>query len=343
MAGNSSLHEAKVQKNDEFYTRLVDIENELGHYTEHFKDKVVLCNCDDPEYSNFCKYFALNFNYLGLKKLITTHYEKGKQSYKLEYARVDDPSGQLSLPEAVQTPLQGDGDFRSEECIEILKEADIVVTNPPFSCFREYIAQLIEYDKSFLILGNPNAITYKEIFPLIKDNKMWIGSTSLNGGRWMIMPSNIEIKSDKAKINERGETVINVPGVCWFANIDHGKRHQPLLLDTMAHNLKYNKKLQKKFKQDYEKIEYKFYDEYDAIDIPFVECIPSDFNEIMGVPITFLDKYCPEQFKIIGLDRYVKDNPHYGHRFTINGKETYARILIKKKEGIYSNENRITY
>lgn len=362
MSGNVRLSAAKVKPNDEFYTQYNDIEAEMNAYVEYnpnvFRDKTILLPCDDPEWSNFTKYFVANFKRFGLKKLISTSYAKGignKQITLFEQESVlfdkdkHEVNGKLfTLTNAAEEInfsgyLEGEGDFRSEEVKALRDEADIIITNPPFSLFREFLPWIMDAGKKFIIMGNKNAITYKEVFPLLKDNKMWIGSTSLNGGRWMIMPSNIEIKSDKAKINERGETVINVPGVCWFANIDHGKRHQPLLLDTMAHNLKYNKKLQKKFKQDYEKIEYKFYDEYDAIDIPFVECIPSDFNEIMGVPITFLDKYCPEQFKIIGLDRYVKDNPHYGHRFTINGKETYARILIKKKEGIYSNENRITY
>lgn len=185
----------------------------------------------------------------------------------------------------------------------------------------------MDADKKFIIMGNKNAITYKEVFPLLKDNKMWVGSTSLNGGRWMIMPSNIEIKSDKAKINERGETIINVPGVCWFANIDHGKRHQPLLLDTMEHNLKYNKKLRKKL-EDYGTQTYPYYDNYDALEVPFIEAIPSDYKEIMGVPVTFLDKYNPDQFEIIGNEYSLNIQKGRGY---INGKRIYSRIFIRKR------------
>lgn len=335
MAGNNSLHEAKVQKNDEFYTRLVDIENELGHYTEHFKDKVVLCNCDDPQYSNFCKYFALNFNYLGLKKLLTTHYEKGKQSYKLEYVRVDDPSGQLSLPEAVQTPLQGDSDFRSEECIEILKEADIVVGNPPFSLWRPYIGQLMEYNKSFLILGNMNAITYKEVFPLIKDNKIWLGYN--NGAHDFMVPDDYTDK--KFYIGKDGKKYVKMGNVCWYTNLDIKKRHEPLFLTK-----KYDPAL------------YPKYDNYDAINVNKVKDIPRDWDGVMGIPITFLDKYNPEQFEIIGfgsgsfgveigvrgykdeyLDKIGSTIPIRGNLYYVaDGAPVtpYKRILIRaKKEG----------
>lgn len=339
MAGNNNLHEAKVQKNDEFYTRLVDIENELGHYTEHFKDKIVLCNCDDPQYSNFCKYFALNFNYLGLKKLITTHYEKGKQSYKLEYARVDDPSGQLSLPKAVQTPLQGDGDFRSEECIEILKEADIVVTNPPFSMVRNYVAQLIEYGKKFVIIGNINMVTYKEFFPLIKGNKVWTGY-SFNKTMEFNVPESY--KGDKR--DDKGRKIVKVPGIAWYTNLDTKKRHEPLFLIK-----KYDPEL------------YPKYDNYDAINVDKVKDIPCDWDGAVGVPITFLDKYCPEQFEILGFSQgelfiecggkpcsaqFVKDYYEHGGKGQINdgwkhivmyanGKPSipYGRILIKRREG----------
>ena len=317
MAGNNSLHEAKVQKNDEFYTRLVDIENELGHYTEHFKDKVVLCNCDDPEYSNFCKYFALNFNYLGLKKLITTHYEKGKQSYKLEYVRVDDPSGQLSLPKAVQTPLQGDGDFRSEECIEILKEADIVVTNPPFSCFRSYVAQLIEHNKGFLILGNPNAITYKEIFPLIKDNKMWIGYKSMSSDMYFHIPDDYKEYLLKNKKEGSAYKIVNneVMGrtqAIWYTNLDIKKRHEPLFLTKKYYG---------------HEDEYPKYDNYDAINVDKVKDIPCDYFDDMGVPITFLDKHCPEQFEIINANdiRIDQNTPEKQHGLI---KDADAKITL---------------
>lgn len=260
----------------------------------------MLCNCDDPQYSNFCKYFALNFNYLGLKKLITTHYEKGKQSYKLEYARVDDPSGQLSLPEAVQTPLQGDGDFRSEECIEILKEADIVIIgNPHFSMWRQYIAQLMKYEKSFLIIGNKNAITYKEIFPLIKNNKIWLGYTSPTD---FMTPDGLT-----HKINGLAR---------WFTNLDIKKRHEPLFLTK-----KYDPEL------------YPKYDNYDAINVDKVKDIPMDWDGIMGVPITFLDKFCSEQFEILQSCASHGKTPKNIENESgfLNGKWVYSRILIRKK------------
>ena len=257
---NSALGSAKINKNDEFYTQLTDIEKELRYYRKHFADKVVFCNCDDPFESNFFKYFVLNFNRLGLKKLIATCYStspiantqlsffdvagqqenKGK-AYKAVITSVYDKTGDggvdmLDVAELFKsgenelTMLNGDGDFRSDECIELLKQADIVVTNPPFSLFREYVAQLVEYDKKFVIIGNQNAITYKEFFPLIKNNKVWIGATPLNGGRWMIMPSNIDIISNKAKKTERGEIILNVAGVCWYTNLDIRKRHEDLIL-----------------------------------------------------------------------------------------------------------------
>ena len=220
---NSNLSAAKRAKNDEFYTQLTDIEKELYHYRDFFRDKVVFCNCDDPEYSNFWKYFQMNFLFLGLKKLISTHYEPGGQSYKMEIIAADLPTGQTAFPDYVKTPLEGDGDFRSEECIEILKEADVVVTNPPFSYFRQYVAQLVEYDKKFIIIGNQNAITYKEIFPKLKGNQMWLGYG---------FPGNVAFfKSpyeDKAKASQHKEGMIRVSGVMWFTNIDIQKRHTPM-------------------------------------------------------------------------------------------------------------------
>lgn len=318
MAGNARLSAAKVIQNDEFYTQYYDIETEMNAYVEYnpnvFRDKTILLPCDDPEWSNFTKYFVANFKRFGLKKLISTSYAKGVGNKQITLFEKDSDlfdedkhelNGKLfTLTNNLNDLefsgyLKGDGDFRSEEVKQLRDESDIIITNPPFSLFREFLPWIMDADKKFIIMGNKNAITYKEVFPLLKDNKMWVGSTSLNGGRWMIMPSNIEIKSDKAKINERGETIINVPGVCWFANIDHGKRHQPLLLDTMEHNLKYNKKLRKKL-EDYGTQTYPYYDNYDALEVPFIEAIPSDYKEIMGVPVTFLDKYNPDQFEIIG-------------------------------------------
>lgn len=349
MAGNSNLQQANRAKRDEFYTQLVDIEKELRHYKHHFKDKTVFCNCDDPFESNFFKYFAMNFNFLGLKKLIATCYDgspiagnelplfeaengsSGKKAYKIEITEVTDENGDGAIDLAdvelliknhknTLTTLDGNGDFRSNECIELLKQSDIVVTNPPFSLFREYVAQLMQYDKKFIIIGNVNSITYKEIFPLLKKNQMWIGLTIRSGDREFRVPDSYPLTAAGYRIDEAGKKYIRVKGVRWFTNLDFPERHEELVL-------------YKRYTPD----EYNKYDDYDAINVDKTVDIPYDYDGIMGVPITFLDKYTPEQFEIVGLDRYVEDNPHYGHRFKINGKETYARILIRRK-GDISNE-----
>ncbi len=350
MAGNSYLQQANRAKRDEFYTQLVDIEKELRHYKHHFKDKTVFCNCDDPFESNFFKYFAMNFNFLGLKKLIATCYggspiagnelplfeaencSSGKKAYKIEITEVTDENGDGAIDLAdvelliknhknTLTTLDGNGDFRSNECIELLKQADIVVTNPPFSLFREYVAQLMQYDKKFIIIGNVNSITYKEIFPLLKKNQMWIGLTIRSGDREFRVPDSYPLTAAGYRIDKDGKKYIRVKGVRWFTNLDFPERHEELVL-------------YKRYTPD----EYIKYDDYDAINVDKTVDIPYDYDGIMGVPITFLDKYTPEQFEIVGLDRYVEDNPHYGHRFKINGKETYARILIRRK-GDISNEH----
>ncbi len=335
MAGNSNLQKANKAKQDEFYTQLYDIEKELRHYKKHFKNKTVFCNCDDPYESNFFKYFAMNFNFLGLKKLIATccnnsavageELEIGKKTaYKIEITEVKDENGDGAIDLAdveflikncknVLTILDGNGDFRSAECIELLKQSDIIVTNPPFSLFREYVAQLIEYNKKFLIIGNQNAITYKEIFPLIKENKMWL-SHALSYIAFKV-PDSYEERSTRFWIDENNKKWRSMGNVCWFTNLDIPKRHEDLVL--------YKK---------YTPEEYPEYDNYNAINVDKTTDIPYDYDGVMGVPITFLDKYNPEQFEIVGLDRYVEDNPHYGHRFKINGKETYARILIRRKK-----------
>ena len=321
---NKNLNQAKNAKKDEFYTQLVDIENELKHYKEHFKDKVVLCNCDDPRVSNFFHYFSYNFEKLGLKKLITTCYKNqerdlfsqnsSERAIWLEYNgdknnnRVPDPN------EIGINYFQGDGDFRSKECIELLKQADIVVTNPPFSLFREYVAQLIEFDKKFLIIGNVNATSYKEVFQLIKNEKMWLGASIHSGDREFGVPQDYPLNAAGFRVDEKGNKFIRVKGVRWFTNLDYKERHEILIL----------------FKK-YTPEEYPKYDNYDAINVDKTADIPADYNGAMGVPITFLDKYNPEQFEIIGIDRYVEDNPYYGHRFTISGKEIYARILIRRR------------
>lgn len=351
MAGNSNLHDSSRNKQDEFYTNLQLIEDELKHYRAHFKDKRVLCNCDDPYESNFFKYFAMNFNALGLKSLTATCYaaspfaqmeldlfgvdnshaetqrrggkRSGKRSYKIVITEVKDENGdgRVDLADVewliknrknVLTKLKGDGDFRSKECVALLDEADIVVTNPPFSLFREYMAQLMEHKKQFLIIGNMNAAIYSEIFPFIKANKVWLGNKA--GHFWFKVPPHYEEKATDFKIDEKGQKWRRMGNICWFTNLDFEKRHEKMLL-------------WKKYTPE----EYPKYDNYDAIEVPKTDAIPCDYDGKMGVPITFMDKYNPDQFEIVGLDRYVEDNPHYGHRFKINGKETYARIIIRRR------------
>ncbi|MBQ4357883.1 MAG: adenine-specific methyltransferase EcoRI family protein [Paludibacteraceae bacterium] len=317
---NKNLNQAKTAKKDEFYTQLSDIENELKHYKQHFKGKTVLCNCDDPRISNFFHYFSHNFEALGLKKLITTCYKSqerdlfssndSERAIWLEY-NGDRNGNRVPDPEEIGIHyFDGDGDFRSPECVELLKQADIVVTNPPFSLFREYVAQLIKYDKKFVIIGHQNAITYKEIFPLIKENKLWLGYGFKGGAGHFI--SKYE---DTAIAGDHREGMIRVSGVNWFTNLEIQKRYEDLILI-----------------KSYTSDEYPKYDNYNAINVDKTNDIPVNYDGIMGVPITFLDKYNPKQFEIIGLDRYVEDNPKYGHRFTINSKETYARILIRRRK-----------
>lgn len=364
------LTNAKNQKNDEFYTLFSDIQKEVEKYLEYnpdtFKGKVVYSNCDDPYESNFFRYFVLNFNRLGLKKLITTSYKpspiantqlglfgndktlpKTKGRPKVTANRIVinevndfDNNGEFNLQDVAEqlknnkhnewSPLEGDGDFRSEECIGILKESDIVVTNPPFSLFREFVSQLFEYKKQFLIIGNINCITYKEIFNKIKENKAWLG----NGmGRWIsgfIVPRSYELYGTEARIDENGNRIVATNNCLWLTNIDHGRRHQPLSLMSMEDNRKFNKKIQKA------ETSYKKYDNFDAIEIPFTNAIPSDYEDVMGVPITFLDKYNPGQFEIIGCS-YDYGRPdgwdkNINMSVTINGKAIYKRILIKLKK-----------
>lgn len=343
MASNKTLNKAKDKKNDEFYTQIGDIENELRHYKKHFEGKVVFCNCDDPEWSNFWKYFQLNFYMLGLKKLISTHYEQGNKTYKLEICAADENKyGQLGIPEYVQTPLNGDGDFRSEECIEILKEADIVITNPPFSLFREYMAQLIEYEKKFLIIGNPNALHYKEIFPLVKDNKVWVGYKSMSSDMlFNVSPEFAEwLVANKKKGS--GYRIVNgeVKGrsqAIWLTNLDIDKRHENLILY-----------------KTYNAAEYPKYENYNAINVDRVSDIPMDYFDEMGVPDSFIEHYNPEQFEIIGLGsgslgqmigvggiapehkKQMKGHSAAGDLYYLMAdgkpKVPYSRILIRRKQ-----------
>lgn len=330
MAANSDLHSAKRNKKDEFYTQLEDIERELIHYKEFFKDKVILCNCDDPRVSNFTKYFVLNFEFFGLKRLICTCYKNNQpdlfsmnecdQAIYMIYEGDKNGDRKANPEEFEIIPLKGNGDFRSAECVELLKQADIVVTNPPFSLFREYIAQLVEYDKKFLIVGHQNAITYKEVFPLIQDDKLWLGYGFKGGAAHFY--SRYE---DTASAGDHKEGMIRVSGVVWFTNLPIEKRNEELLLYKP-----YNE-------QDYPK-----YDNYDAININKTSDIPCDYDGIMGVPITYLDKYCPTQFEIVGrADANIANEAHpcyipgfkdKGGAPLVNGDFVYKRILIRKRK-----------
>lgn len=350
---NKNLSAAKRAKNDEFYTQYADIQKEVNAYLDYnpdvFRDKVILLPCDDPEWSNFTKFFAQNFERFGIKKLISTSYacaskgENGCDDYcptLFEYAakqynadktkthgkiftltRDANQNGRIDIEDLEWDYLQGDGDFRSAEVKALRDEADIIVTNPPFSLFREFLTWIIEANKQFLIIGNMNAITYKEVFPLIKNNNMWLGNGFSAGNAFFGIP--------KTAINEYADGVYNPEtglvkfrNCCWFTNIEHGRRHQPLQLMTMAENIKFSK--HKTIKEN----GYQKYDNYDAIEVPYTDAIPSDYTGIMGVPISFLDKYCPEQFEIIQLDHWGKlgnlDNK-------LNNKNLYRRIYIIKK------------
>lgn len=313
MAGNSNLHMSRAGKTDEFYTQLSLVENEMKHYTRYFEGKTVFCNCDDPEYSNFWLFFQLNFYRLGLKKLVSTHYEEDKPSYKMEIVSTSTPQGQIGIPDYVKTPLEGNGDFRSPECIEILKEADIVITNPPFSLFRDYIAQLMEYQKDFIIIGNQNAITFKEIFPLIMNNKIWLGYNS--GHYWFRVPDDYEEKKTDFKIDEEGTKWRRMGNICFYTNLDIDKRHEPMTLY-----------------KSYSSAQYPKYDTYDAIEVSKTADIPYDYYGVMGVPITFMDKYSPEQFEIIGKIDAGEITEYNLARPIVNGVSKYKRIAIRRKQ-----------
>ena len=329
MGTNAALRKADKAKEDEFYTQLSDIEKELSHYKEHFYGKTILCNCDDPRISNFFKYFALNFNEFGLKKIISTCYKNQdvdlfsqndceKEIY-IEYTgNPHDPtSTDFSTIEVKE--LNGDGDFRSTECIELLKQADIVVTNPPFSLFREYVAQLIEYEKKFIIIGNQNAITYKEIFRLFKENKIWLGYKA--GDMAFKVPKYYTPRETRYWEDESGQKWRSMGNICWYTNLDIAKRHEELILY-----------------KTYSPEEFQKFDNYDAINVDKTSDIPLDYNGAMGVPITFFDKYNPEQFEIIdGIGRYSilrnEETKAEGKYLSmINGKAKYFRIIIKRKK-----------
>ena len=356
MVTNRELNKASVAKKDEFYTQLTDIEKEMRYYRNYFKDKTVLCNCDDPYESNFFKYFAMNFNSLGLKKLIATCYvtspfmytqlslfgdddetTTGRESakpYKVEITEVTDENGDgridladveylLRNKKNTLSLLDGDGDFRSAECINLLKQCDVVVTNPPFSLFREYVSQLMEYNKDFIIIGNQNAITYKEIFPLFMQNRLWYGASIHSHGRDFRVPDNYPLQAYEFRTDENGYRYINVKGVRWFTNIDYKERHDPLILY-----------------RNYTPEEYPKYDNYDAIEVGKTADIPCDYYDEIGVPISFIDKYSPDQFEIIGatesegkgFSNGLWDSESKVAQPLLNGKKLYKRIFIRRKQ-----------
>ncbi|MFA6171694.1 MAG: adenine-specific methyltransferase EcoRI family protein [Patescibacteria group bacterium] len=375
---NSNLTNAKRAKNDEFYTQYGDIQKEIEAYLEFnpnaFRGKAVYCNCDDPYESNFFRYFVLNFNKLGLKQLITTSYKpspvantqlelfgdnkslpksKGRPKITANKFIINevhdlDGDGEFNLKDVAKqlkankhnewTPLNEDGDFRSPECVELLKQSDIVVTNPPFSLFREYVKQLFEYNKKFVIIGNMNAITYKEVFPKIKENKMWLGATGNGSDMVFAVPNGFEIaESDRLKAARLGYVgnYTRLGNSCWFTRLDHGRRHRALPLMTMEENLKYSRHKEIKGKKAYDK-----YDNYNAIEVPFTDAIPSDYDGVMGVPISFLDKYNPEQFEILGatesegrgFSNGLWDEKSKVSQPLINSERAYKRIFIGHKK-----------
>lgn len=377
---NDNLTNAKRTKNDEFYTQYGDIQKEIESYLEYnpdvFRGRVVYCNCDDPYESNFFRFFVLNFNKLGLKQLITTSYKpspvantqlglfgddktliesKGRPKINANKFIINevhdiDGDGEFNLKDVAKqlkankhnewTPLDRDGDFRSEECINLLKQSDIVVTNPPFSLFREYVKQLFDYKKKFVIIGNMNAITYKEIFPQIKANKLWLGATGNGSDMVFAVPNGAEIaESDRQKAARLGYVgdYTRLGNSCWFTNLDHGRRHQPLPLMTMEDNLKYSKHKEIKSKKAYDK-----YDNYNAIEVSYTDAIPSDYDGVMGVPISFLDKFNPKQFEIVGLTsgrdefefesrpskKYLNPQQHNPNGIISNGSKANTRATI---------------
>ena len=339
---NKNLHDAKSNKKDEFYTQLADIEKELRHYKEHFKNKTVLCNCDDPRVSNFFHYFSYNFEVLGLKKLITTCYKnqnaelfsdhKSEKAIYLEYYG-DKNDNRVPDPEEIGIKhLEGDGDFRSAEVKKLRDEADIIITNPPFSLFREFLAWILEADKKFVIIGNLNAITYKEIFPLIMTNQIWLGNGFKSGNAFFLTPF-AENYGQGVYMPESG--LVKFRNTSWYTNLDHGKRHKPIPLMSYEDNLKYSNHKEIKGKSAYDK-----YDNYDAIEVPFTDSIPSDYEGVMGVPISFLDKYNPEQFEILGatesegkgFSNGLWDETSNVAQATVKGNRVYKRLFIRNRQ-----------
>ena len=369
---NDSLGNARTAKNDEFYTQFADIQKEMNAYLDFnpdvFRGKTILLPCDDPEWSNFTKYFAQNFETLGLKKLISTSYAPNSKPLAIPYQptlfEMDSPdfdeektqaNGKIftltgditgdtviNVDDLQWTYLEGDGDFRSDEIKALRDEADIIITNPPFSLFREFLGWLVEADKDFVLIGNMNAITYKEVFPLIKDNKVWIGATNFNTGMYFFVPETFVYASTyKFERDVGGKKASRVPGVCWYSSLDHGRRHEPLSLMTEQDNIKFSKH------KEVKGIGYQKYDNYDAIEVPYTDAIPSDYDGAMGVPITFLDKYSPDQFEIIGsfnagahgeelgamkTETEVKGSVIQWNGPVVNRQPLYKRIVIRHRK-----------
>jgi hypothetical protein len=359
---NENLGDAKKAKNDEFYTQYHDIEKEMNAYLDFnkdvFRDKTVLLPCDDPEWSNFTKYFAQNFTKLGLNKLISTSYSLNSKPenlgleptlFEVESPKYDatksyesgrilvldsdtNGDGVINFEDLEWSYLEGNGDFASAEVTALRDEADIIVTNPPFSLFRKFLAWVVEGQKKFSILGNMNAITYKEVFPHLKSNTAWLGQTISSGDREFRVPESYPLAAASSRIDEAGGKYIRVKGVRWFTNIEHGRRHQPLQLMTQADNIRFGR-------SGVKEVGYQKYDNYDAIEVPYTESIPSDYEGVMGVPISFMDKYNPDQFEILGMSasagysRAIVGIPFIGERDArplINGKNTYARVFIRR-------------
>ena len=348
---NANLKNAKKQKNDEFYTQYQDIQKEVNAYLEYDKDvfrgKTILLPCDDPEWSNFTKFFAQNFENFGIKKLISTSFAVESKNLDIDYeptlfesidprfdksktrckgkiftlSQDENQDGKINIDDLKWNYLEGDGDFRSDEVKKLRDQADLIITNPPFSLFREFVAWIMEANKKFLIIGNMNAITYKEIFPLIKENKMWLDNPFVRGAGYFTSPLELNKNLSYFNSHDYREGFIRVPGVRWFTNLEHGRRHQPLQLMTMEDNIKFSKH------KEVQGIGYQKYDNYDAIEVPFSDAIPSDYDGVMGVPISFLDKYCPEQFEIVGLapersDTMINRIFHYNNAVQHNSNGT---------------------
>lgn len=373
-----NLGKAKKAKNDEFYTQYVDIQKEIEAYLDYdadaFKDKTVLLPCDDPEWSNFTKYFAQNFTKLGLKKLISTSYAPNSKPKEISYqptlfelqdenydasktisngkiftlSRDKNGDKVINVEDLEWDYLEGDGDFRSDEIKALRDQSDIIITNPPFSLFREFLTWIVEADKKFVIIGNMNAITYKEAFPLIKENHIWLGATNFNVGMYFLVPESWTYSESYKFDREReGKKVSRVPGVCWFTNLDHGRRHEPLPLMTEEENIKFSKH------KEVRGIGYHHYDNYDGIEVPFTSAIPNDYPGAMGVPISFLDKYNPDQFEIVGFWNAGKAGEEIGavpttaisagksitwNGPTVLGETKYFRILIRHKtQGMFES------